>query len=387
MPALWTYPWTLEREGLEEACSTLEACGIDALNVASHYHSVRSMQPRFPDELFRSYSGGCYFEPDNRFDEIPIEASGNRVGSWDDPLAETVDGVRDRGLAVNAWTVLLHNTALGTANPAYRFESAFGDAHDHSLCPSHPAVRDYYAAVVASIVERGVDEVQLESIGFPSVFHDHGSAYGHDKRQAITSDADAVLLSQCFCEGCRAAATKRGFDLDRVQTRVRELLESSLSDPTAPLPALGDLERDDPAIASLLEFRADVIDSLVARVAAASGSTPLNYYAMEAYGTDPASLRPAGVRLADLEPHLDRVTAICYVGDAEIARNRIRKLESRVDLQIDAGVTLDPNVVDRRERLAALVNGIRAATDGRISVYHHSLATDAHLGWLEDVFA
>lgn len=387
MPALWTYPWTLDREGLTDACATLKACGIDALNVASHYHSVRSMQPRFADDLFRSYSGGCYFEPDGRFDEIPIETPVNDVGSWDDPLAEIVDGVYDPGFAVNAWTVLLHNTALGMANPEYRFESAFGDVHDHSLCPSHPAVRDYYAAVVASIAKHGVDEIQLESIGFPSAFHDHGSAHGHDKRQTITSDAEAALLSQCFCDGCRAAATERRVDLDRAQTRVRELLESSLTDPTTSLPPLADLERDEPAIAALLEFRADVVDSLLARVAAASGSTPLNYYAMEAYGTDPASLRPAGVRLADLETHLDRVTAICYVGDAETARTRIRKLESHVDLPIDAGVTLDPNVVDRRERLAALVDGIQAATDGTISVYHHSLATDTHLEWLEDVFA
>ncbi|WP_255171412.1 hypothetical protein [Natrononativus amylolyticus] len=387
MPALWTYPWTLSRSGLEDACTELDACGVDALNVASHYHSVRSMQPRFPDALFRSYAGGCYFDPDDRFDEIPIEPPVNDVEPWADPLAAIVDGVHDHGLAVNAWTVVLHNTALAAANPEYRFESAFGDVHDHSLCPSHPAVRDYYGAVVGAIVDRGVDEVQLESIGFPSAFHDHGSAHGHDKRQTVTDPLESALLSQCFCDGCRAAADSHSVDFERARTRVRELIAPSLSDPTASLPSHSELADEEPAVDALFDFRASVVGSLVERVASAAGSTPLNYYAMEAYGSDPAGLELAGVRLADLERHLDRVTAICYVRDPETARSRIEVLDELVDLPIDAGVTLDPDVVERAAQFHELVDAIEVTTDGELSVYHHSLATEAHLEWIKTAFA
>lgn len=385
MPALWTYPWTLSHTGLENACTELDAYGIDALNVASHYHSVRSMQPRFTDDLFRRYPGGCYFDPGERFEAIPIDPPVNCVGSWDDPLAEIVDTAHDYGLSVNAWTVLLHNTALGSANPDYRFESAFGDVHDHSLCPSRPAVRDYYGAVIESIADRGVDEIQLESIGFPSAFHDHGTAYGHDKRQTITSDVEAALLSQCFCDGCRSAAASHDVDFDRARTRVRELLSSSLSDPTTALPTLAELERDNPTVRALFDFRAEVIDSLVERVATAAGSTSLNYYAMEAYGSDPTTLRLSGVRLEALERHLDRVTAICYVADPDVTRDRIRAIERLVDLPIDVGLTLDPDVVDRREQVAALVEAVRTSTDGTISIYHHSLATETQLEWISSV--
>ncbi|WP_207592760.1 hypothetical protein [Halomontanus rarus] len=384
--ALWTYPWTLHREGIDDACERLEECGVDAVNVASHYHSVRSMQARFPDELFRTYAGGCYFEPDSddRFEDVPIEPPVNRVGSWDDPLAEIVDGVHDNGLAVNAWTVCLHNTRLGATNPDYRIESAFGDAHDHSLCPSHPDVRDYFAAVVGSVRDRGVDEIQLESIGFPSAFHDHGSQYGHDKRQTVTTDTEEFLLSQCFCDGCRAAAESHSVDFDRARERVRELLERSLADPAHSPPSVDDLADREPVVADLLEFRASMIEALLERLADASGSTPLNYYVMEAYGFEPSTLPYAGVRFETLEAHLDRVTALCYVSESEVARDRITALERRVDLPIDAGITLDPDVVDRPEQVGDLLDAIRTVTDGTVSIYHHSLATETHLEWIAE---
>ncbi|XVH33151.1 hypothetical protein ACNS7O_16370 (plasmid) [Haloferacaceae archaeon DSL9] len=382
--ALWAYPWTLHREGIDEVCDRLVSYGIDAVNVAGHYHSVRSLQPRFPDALFRSYSGGCYFEPDDRFADVLIEPPVNRIGSWADPLAEIVDGVHDRGLAVNGWTVCLHNSRLGSLNPGYRIESAFGDAHDHSLCPSHPAVRDYFAAVVGSVRDRNVDEIHLESIGFPSAFHDHGSEYGHDKRQTVTTDVEGLLLSQCFCDGCRTAAASRPINFDRARDRVRELLERSLSDPTYSPPPIDELVERDPDVADLLEFRAFVVELLLERLANASGSTPLNYYAMEAYGEDPASLPPTGARFDALEAHLDRITALCYVGDGKTARNRIEALKRHADLPADAGITLDPGLVGSADTVANLLGGVRSATDGQVSIYHHSLMTETHFRWLAD---
>jgi hypothetical protein len=387
MPTLWTYPWSLHREGIDGACERLARYGVDGVNVASHYHSVRSMQPRFPDDLFRAYDGGCYFDPDGEFDDTPITPSANSVGSWDDPLAAIVDGVHDHGLAVNAWTVCLHNTRLGATNPGYRIQSAFGDAHDHSLCPSRPEVRDYFAAVVGSITDRDVDEIQLESIGFPSVFHAHGSGFGHDKRQVATTDTETLLHSQCFCEGCRAASESYPLKFDATRRRVRELLRRSLADPTVSTPPPDDLLDAEPLLEDLLDFRAAVVERLLERLAGAAGSTPLNYYVEEAYGSTPSELSLSGVQTEALETHLDRVTALCYVADPDLARERIAALERAVGLPVDAGLTLDPAVVDRRERLEGLVSAVRSVTDGTIALYHHSLASETRLEWLAEVFA
>lgn len=386
MPALWTYPWTLHREGIDDACERLADCGINAVTVAAHYHSVRSMQPRFLDDLFSAYEGGCYFDPGGAFDDVPIEPPVNRVGSWNDPLATIVDGVHDHGLAVNAWTVCLHNTRLGSTNPRYRIESAFGDAHDHSLCPSHPEVRDYFAGVVGSIRERDVDEVHLESLGFPSVFHGHGSGFGHDKRQAVTTIAETLLLSQCFCDGCRAAADSHSIDLDAARTRVLELLQRPLTDPTVSTPPPNELIASEPVLDDLLDFRAAVVERLLERLADAAGSTPLNYYVMESYGSTPPDLPLAGVRTDALEKYLDGVTGFCYVTDPEVARERLTSLKRTVDLPVDAGLTLDPNVIDRCEQLDDLVDRVRSVIDGSVAVYHHSLATETHLDWMAGTF-
>ena len=387
MPALWSYPWTLAAEGVDAACEDLAARGIDAINLASHYHSVRTMQPRFADTLFVDYPGGCYFEPDpKRFEDTPIDPLPNEVDGMTDPLAETVDVADAHGLDVNAWTVCLHNSRLGAANPDYRIESAFGDAHDHALCPSHPEVCEYFAAVVAEITDRGVSEIQLESIGFQSAFHEHGARFGHDKRQVLTSATEEFLLSQCFCDGCRAAARERGFNLDVARDRVRAILHESFATPHSNPPTLSSLAANDPVLRELFDFRATVVTAFVERLADAA-TVPLNYYAMEAHtGVEPGSGWPAGVRLADLEPHLDRATAICYESDPSVASERVRTLRRAVDLPLDTGVTLDPTLVEREADLHALVDAIRNDVDD-VFVYHHGLATKEQLDWVERAFA
>lgn len=385
MPALWTYPWTVEREGIDEIGDRLSTCGINSVNVASHYHSVRAMSPRSPDDLFRSASGGCYFDPGERFNDLEIRPPVNAVGEWSDPLAAIAEGLSERGIATNAWTVCLHNTRLASTNPEYRIESAFGDVHDHSLCPSHPEVRGYFATVVRAARERDVDGVHLESIGFPSAFHGHGANFGHSKRQTITSTSGEILLSQCFCDGCWAASEDYPIDLDRAQARVQDLLEAPLADPTTSPRPLTDLVEHDPLVADLLDFRATVIEDLLADLDDAAGSTPLTYYVMEAAGPDPADLLGTGVRFNILEEYADRLLAICYVTDPKLARERIRAIDSRTPLPTDAGITLDPAVLENKAEFQELVGAVREEADA-LSIYHDTLATESHLEWLKSAF-
>ena len=388
MPAIWTYPWTLLDEGVDEACERLRSIGFDSINLASHYHSVRGMQPRFPEAMFERYPGGCWFEPaPGAFADTPIDPPVNRLEGSDDPLAEITDTAADHGIDVNAWTVLMHNSRLGSENPTYRVQTAFGDEHDNILCPSHPAVREYFASVVGSVVDRGVAEVQLERLGYQSVFHGHGSDFGHDKRMALPTGTEEALASQCFCDGCRRAAADHPVDLDAARVLVRDLLESSFETPHASPPDIGALAAEEPTLSDLFDFRATVVERFLGRLRDAAGTVPLNYFAGNGFvGSPNESAWTAGVRFADLSDSIDRSTAICYVSDPAEAASRVRTLERNLDVPADAGITLNPSVIERESQLLDLVDALQEVVSGRIAVYHHSFLTEAHLGWLDAAF-
>ncbi|MFB6148493.1 MAG: hypothetical protein ABEJ48_02405, partial [Halobacteriales archaeon] len=361
---VWTYPWTLAAEGIDAACEDIADRGIDGLTVASHYHSVQTLQPRTPETLFASYPGGCYFTPDpTAFADTPIDPPVNAVDGYDDPLAAVRTATDHAGLSVAAWTVCLHNSRLGAEYPRYRIESAFGDAHDHAFCPSHPAVQAYYAGVVETLATYDVDRIDLEWIGFGNVFHDHGWRFGHRKQQAVTDYTTAVLLSQCFCDGCEAAADRRGFDLDEARDRVRSLCREALQGPGRSLPELAELRAEEPAIDRLLEFRAAVVGEFLDSLVAASGGIPVNYYLTEDLGKGPLTIDAAGVDLDMLAATLDRVTTLCYTSDPLEAKQRLRVLDRRLSIPVDGAVTLDPDIIETEADFQRLARSIQTVAE------------------------
>ncbi len=388
MPNVWTYPWTLASAGVETSCHDLGNRGIDAINLATHYHSVQSMQPRTPERLFQRYPGGWYVDSDQAaFDRTPIDPPSNHLEAFSDPLGEILPTANDHGLAVNAWTVCLHNSRLGSVYPEFAIQSAFGDTHTHGLCPSHPAVQEYLAAVVRESARQGVSQVQLESIGFQSAFHNHDDLFGHPKRHVALGTTGEVLLSQCFCSGCEEAAEEHRIDLDAAASLVRELVGEALTKTVAELPPLDTLRNEYGVLEALFDFRSTVIQRLVAKLQTASGDVPLSYYTMELQlGTDPYDLWPAGVELEALAEHLDRVLAICYVDNPADATSRIQTVSSLVDCPIDAGVTLDPSVIEDEHTFRAVVEALQGAIDGSVSVYHYGVAPEEQLEWIERTF-
>jgi hypothetical protein len=372
MPAVWTYPWTLYEEGLGASLDALAARGVDAVVVAAHYHSVRAFQPR--TGTFERRAGGCYFDPDpGEFGDTPIDPPVNEVADAADPLAEVADAAHDRGMDARAWVVCMHNSRLGAENPAFRTEDAFGTPHGHAFCPSHPEVQRYFADVAAAVAERGLDEVQLESPGFPTVFHGHDAVFGHDKRHVLPGETETRLFSQCFCEACTAGARDHGVDVAAARATVRELVETSFERPHVDPPSLATLVQEHDALGDLFDYRAAAVEDLLTAVG--DCGVPLNgYVGPERW--------PAGVTPGVVESTLDRVCPLCYVSDPAAAREQLRTMQRAVDLPVDAGVTLDPDVIRRPETFDAVVSAVRGETDGRINVYHHSLATEAHLDWV-----
>ena len=385
MAVTWAYPWSFLGDRPAASLDDLPKRGVRGVNVASHYHSIRTFDPGRSERPFESYPGGCYFDPPpEHFAETPISPPVNEIPGSDDPLGDVVALGTDAGVTVNAWFVCNHNSRLGAENPEYRFESAFGTPHDHALCPSHSEVQEYFAGVARSLAEYDVGEIQLESVGFPNAFHGHGDKFGHDKNQVVTGAPQEILLSQCFCSGCRAAAEDRTVDIERAESVVRDLCDNLLAGPSEAVD-LVELRESHPVLDDLFDFRASVIEDFVRGLAEASGSVPLNYFVADGLGHEPDDGWPAGVVPSRLEPHLDRVTALCYVEDPATARERVAGVGDAVDLPVDAGVSVDPSLVASEQSWHRLVDAVRDRCE-TVHVYNRTLMGDKHLDWLGETF-
>lgn len=352
--------------------------------LAAHYHSVRTLSPRFPEDFFEVRQGGCYFRPDESlFSETPIEPFYNEVEGMDDPLAEVVDIAADYGLDVDGWTVYLHNSRLGHEYPAYQLEDAFGNSHEHAFCPSHPEVRAYFSAVTRAVANSGVKAVEAESPGFPTVFHGHDTRFGHPKRQVLTSDAELRLFSQCFCDACRRRGRERGVDMDEPQALIRDLIRESFERPHSDPPALGDLTQRHEPLQDLFKLREAIVSDLVGDVAAAARATGAE---IDCYVWNADTTWQSGLTLDVLEDYADRLTVLCYHADPDVVRERLRLFSRRTDLPLNAGLSLDTTFVENERKFRTLVETVRSEIDGHVRVYNHALLTDAQLDWVADAF-
>jgi hypothetical protein len=147
------------------------------------------------------------------------------------PLVEQFDALAELqrtapDLARAAWVVCCHNRRLGEEHPEYVSCNALGERHPASLCPAHPAVRDYVVNLCADLAH-GYDlaAVVLETPGWLPYEDAHPQA----SAKAPLDRWASMLLSVCFADATRHAARAAGVDADRLEAKARALLERHLA--------------------------------------------------------------------------------------------------------------------------------------------------------------
>ncbi len=221
--AIWAYPWDLLDEGVDSALGRIADAGLNGVSLASAYHTVRALCPHNPRRaVYHGEGGVVYFEPDpEQFSESRMKPVESDLLAEGDALSLACEAAPKHGLKVHAWTVLHHNTRLGTAYPDCTLENAFGDRYPFGLCPAHPEVRAYTLALVRCLAAReDLDTIELESLGYMGIDHS-----GHHSKQGIETDAlHKFLLSLCFCTHCSACMESNGVDVPRARETVVEEL-------------------------------------------------------------------------------------------------------------------------------------------------------------------
>ena len=262
---LYAYAWDVAEEDPDRFASDLQGWSIDTLCLAASYHAGKFIRPHgrqgrvlFPED------GTVYFgarpERYGRIKPRQNSATGDMFAQY---TART-------DIAVTAWTVLLHNTPLGTANPDCVARNAFGDPYWYSLCPSNPDVQDYAVALCADIADRyAVRGLVLETPGW--LPYQHG--YHHEFALLAGNPWLDTHLGLCFCKHCIDGAARAGIAAEALRGRVASRIDLYLR---APIDTPADMGQhwlasdlvSDPDLGAFLRWRCSVVTGLVARIRA-----------------------------------------------------------------------------------------------------------------------
>ena len=262
--SIYAYPWDVAARGVGAFVDEALERGLNGVTLAAAYHAGKFLRPQAARVVFPE-DGVTYFEPSRAYGALkPVPHS--------DPALRRVfaELARDGRLAVHAWTVLLHNTRLGSLHPACTVRNAFGDGYVYSLCPSHAEVFGYALTLALDAGAQGVQSLVLETPGWLPYAH----GYHHEFAQLRSNVWLDTMLGLCFCDACKARARIVGIDGAALQARIAGRLRDYLQ---APVDAQGtqadawlaaDL-LEDTELSAYVRMRQSRVTELVAAIRAA----------------------------------------------------------------------------------------------------------------------
>lgn len=224
--SLYTYAWDIADIGVTQFIDDMLNMGITDVTVATAYHAGKFIRPhaKNPPRVIFPEDGVTYFDPDlQRYSEIQPQAHSDQSMRAVLPAL-----LKDGRLKVHGWTVLLHNTRLGTEFPQYTVKNAFGDPYVYSLCPMQAAVFVYAVNLCKDLShQHALHSIILETPGWQP----YGHGYHHEFAQVASNPWLDNMLGMCFCDACKSAAKDKGIAIDALQTRVQTNISNYLALP------------------------------------------------------------------------------------------------------------------------------------------------------------
>lgn len=301
-----------------------DRAGVGGLTLASVYHEARDVFPHNPRRVVRYLEpGAAYFRPDAaRWGDRRLRPTPSTAIGDGDPFAVAAEQAARRGMRLHAWTVFLHNDRLGFQHPDCAPANAFGDRSRTELCPANPEVREYVTTLVAEHARYGVDAIRAESLHFHGLRH----GYHHERYFEQLGPIAEALLGLCFCEHCRAHATRLGVPADQVQRAVQQEVRLRLTDEDAAArdsgdeaPALTDIA--DGALAAYVDASAATVTSLAEQAAAVATEHGMRLTFMD--GAGPGKGRLSGIDLPALARTVHQVETLGYATDPAKVREKV----------------------------------------------------------------
>jgi hypothetical protein len=385
--AIYAYPWNVADEGVSEVIGTVGALGIDTLTVAGSYHAGKFLHPHARSgKVYFPEDGTVYFAADPaRYGTIkPVRSSLVRERDILQEISESSQ------LATNVWLVLLHNSRLGELHARSTVTNAFGDRYIYSLCPSAPDVREYAIALCKDVTDNyPVTGISLETPGFLPYAHGYHHEFAMVKSNAWLNGR----LGLCFCDHCIKSAEAIGIEASWLKARVRAEIDAYLAgdidfpDDMAAAFWLGDATTDR-ALSSFLNWRCDVVTSLVREIRA-SVRADANVAVIPSVARPTGGAWYEGSDLRALAAAAGIVEACFYEPSAERVRADIYDAQRRLNGTGTLRGILRPGFPDlgTRNEVLAAARALRDAGVPGVAFYNYGHLRRSNLSWIADALA
>lgn len=388
-------------EGYDAVLDNLqERGGLDGVALSATYHDARDVFPHNPKfHVYRHEGDVAWFAPEPRRYASGLTPRMAAAAGGVDVLSELCSQANRRGMAVNAWTIFLHNSVLATEFPDCATRNVYGDPYLTDLCPANPRVRAFCRELAGDISRYPVQRLMAESLHYRPL--EHGE---HHERYLIHLPAEArTLLSLCFCQHCRAAGQNAGVAVDALAAAVRAALEPvwlGSMPPAQAAPLLGETERAE--LASYVDARTAVVTSLVAEVreVMAPAGVVLTFidhagamsHVMHGTSADDevtASSRKLGIDLISVAAACDEISVLGYVDTTKRLEALLASYKNLLGADTPISVALRPLVPDchLEDNFSAKVAAVRASHATSIEFYHYAMMPLNRLDWIRRALA
>ncbi|MBI5762202.1 MAG: hypothetical protein HZA51_01620 [Planctomycetes bacterium] len=225
---MYCYPWDLEDEGLEESIGRLAGeIGVDGINVAATTSEVLHYRPRKPLEkrVFKT-EAGAHFQPDKKFySSCRIKPHPAAWMKSRNALERIVKVCEKEKLKVRASINCCVGRALVERYPFAACVNALGVISERVLCPTHPDVREFLAAMVEDLsTNYGLEALEIRELRWEDVTDHNENEVCRPPWLPVAAD----LLSHCFCSSCRQAVSAQSVGGDAVLQAATARLEEWL---------------------------------------------------------------------------------------------------------------------------------------------------------------
>lgn len=372
-----------------------ERAGAGGIALAATYHDARDVFPHNPKfHVYRHQGDVAWFAPQrSRYASGLVPRVADAAGAAD-VLAQLCEAAGRRELAVDAWTIFLHNSVLATEHPDCATRNVYGDPFLADLCPANPRVRAYCRELAADLARYPVRRLLAESLHYRPL--EHGD---HHERYLIHLPPEArTLLGLCFCGHCRDAGERAGVRVASLAAAVRAALEPVWRGELPPGAAPPLLEADAQAeLAAYVGARMATVASLVAEVrnAIAPSGVPLSFidhaggmqHVMAGTGADDEvtlSSRKLGIDAAAVANACDEMCLLGYVDTPERLQAMLASYARALPAGTRRSVALRPLLPDchAQGNLAAKVAAVGASGAQGVAFYHYAMMPLARLDWI-----